>query len=83
MQLMEVGLILLFIGIVIIFIGILLSFREGEDGKSTKKEVKAGGVIFIGPIPIVFGTDKKMLIISIILALIMLVIFLVLFFNAI
>jgi uncharacterized protein (TIGR00304 family) len=35
--------------------------EEGEDESKRKSETHAAGVIMIGPIPIIFGTDKKAL----------------------
>ena len=45
------GIALIFIGFLLVFIGTLLS-ATGEA------EVEGGGVIMIGPIPIVFGTGR-------------------------
>jgi uncharacterized protein (TIGR00304 family) len=50
-------------GIALIFIGILLiigaaiyqAFTQSKEGK-----IEAGGVVFIGPIPIIWGTSKEM-----------------------
>ncbi len=51
----AIGLGLIFVGIIVIIVAIILvSFRS-----STKERVKGAGVIMIGPIPIIFGTDKK------------------------
>ncbi len=51
----TVGVILVIVGIaVIVAVIILASVRGG--GKS---KVRGGGVVMIGPIPIIFGTDKK------------------------
>ena len=51
------GMALIFVGVLIIVIAvILLSISGAKKGK-----VKGGGAIIIGPIPIVFGTDKKSL----------------------
>jgi len=53
----TLGLVLVFVGVAIIIIAaILLSVSGARKGK-----VKGGGAILIGPIPIVFGTDKKSL----------------------
>jgi uncharacterized protein (TIGR00304 family) len=47
---------LIIIGILIIIAALVLAMaRGGED----KRRVKGAGVIMIGPIPIIFGTDKK------------------------
>jgi uncharacterized protein (TIGR00304 family) len=53
----ALGIALIFVGVLIIVIAvILLSVSGGKKGK-----VKGGGAIVIGPIPIIFGTDKKSL----------------------
>jgi len=44
-----------------------------------KKKVNYGGVVFIGPIPIVFGSDKSMARLSVLIAILMLVAFLLFF----
>jgi uncharacterized protein (TIGR00304 family) len=48
---------LIFVGVLVVIIAVvLLAFSGAGRGK-----VKGGGAIIIGPIPIVFGTDKKSL----------------------
>jgi uncharacterized protein (TIGR00304 family) len=55
--LFALGVALIFIGVLIVIIAaILISVSGAQKGK-----VKGGGVILVGPIPIVFGTDKKSL----------------------
>lgn len=58
------------------------SYEEPKDSKEHgEKKVKYGGVVLIGPIPIVFGSDKNMAKISILAAILMLVaIFFIFFF---
>jgi uncharacterized protein (TIGR00304 family) len=53
----AVGLALVVAGIVIIALALILASIRGT-GKG-RANVKSAGVIMIGPIPIVFGTDKK------------------------
>ncbi len=51
----ALGAALIAVGIIIIVVAIILaSMRVSEKGK-----VKGAGVIMIGPVPIIFGTDKK------------------------
>jgi uncharacterized protein (TIGR00304 family) len=50
-----------------------------KDEPETKSEVKAGGVIMIGPIPIIFGSDKESAKTAIILAIILMLLSLLLF----
>ena len=53
----ALGVVLIFVGVLIIVIAvILLSIPGAKKGK-----VKGGGAIIIGPVPIIFGTDKKSL----------------------
>ncbi|MBS3749259.1 MAG: DUF131 domain-containing protein [Candidatus Thermoplasmatota archaeon] len=51
--------------------------QRGYEGEHSSKKSKIGGVIFLGPIPIVFGSDKKitrsMILVSIIILIIILV----------
>jgi len=51
------GITLVAVGIIIIVTAIILASMRGA-GKG-KGKVKAAGIIMIGPIPIIFGTDKK------------------------
>ncbi len=67
-SLVEVGTIIILIGFFVVFIGIFYEFfkgikkynreKEDEEGKQEEKS-EFGGVIFIGPIPIVFGSSKR------------------------
>ena len=51
----AVGIALVVVGIVVIVAAIIVaSIGGGKKGK-----VRGAGVIMIGPIPIIFGTDKK------------------------
>jgi uncharacterized protein (TIGR00304 family) len=53
----SVGIALILAGVVIIAVVVfLLSVRGAGKGK-----VRGGGAVIIGPIPIIFGTDKKSL----------------------
>ena len=49
------GLALVVIGIIIIVAAVILASK----GEAKKGKVRGAGVIMIGPIPIIFGTDKK------------------------
>jgi len=52
----SVGIGLFFSGILVVFLAIILHFVSGLKGEG---KVKGGGAIIIGPVPIIFGTDKK------------------------
>lgn len=68
MSALIIGLTLLFLGFILIVIGFLLL----ASGSSSRASV--GGVVLIGPIPIVFG-DKKasqwLIVLTLVLALLM------------
>ena len=74
----SIGFILVSIGIILIFIGIIYLMYTSIKGASGKAE--AGGVIVVGPIPIVFGTSEKITRILIILAIILFIIVLLIEF---
>lgn len=48
-----------------------------SQGKGSGGEVKGGGVVMIGPIPIIFGSDAKWASIAIVLAIALVVLALV------
>ncbi len=51
----ALGIVLVIIGIVVIVAAIVFASK----GKSNKGNMRGAGVIMIGPIPIIFGTEKK------------------------
>jgi len=76
-----------FIGFIFIFIAILLfifgfpttiesnDFRSDEQVNTIKKtSIKGGGVVLIGPIPIVFGSNWKIAVILMILSIILILV---------
>lgn len=63
-RLIILGMLVIFAGVFIVTAGILGSIVR-EKGTGTETEIRGGGVIFIGPVPIVFGTDRTMVFISI------------------
>ena len=70
----NVGMTLVFTGFALAFIAVILLLFRGA--KREKGKVKGGGVVIIGPIPIIFGTDKES--VKIILALSMVLMILLL-----
>lgn len=62
----EIGILLIFAGIIFL----IISATQGSDIKSG-----GGAVIFIGPIPIAIGTDKKWALIALILGIILYLMF--------
>jgi len=71
----------------LVFIGIIMSVvrrssqerqREKEEKKQNRKRVRGAGVVVIGPIPIVFGTDRGALLIALGAALALVIFYLLL-----
>jgi uncharacterized protein (TIGR00304 family) len=70
---------LVFIGAVIVIVGMLFVFagmiKEAVTSKdAVNGEIRGGGIIMIGPLPIIFGTDKDSLATVIILAILLVVV---------
>ena len=75
--LITIGIIFIILGFLSLAIGIMSSAMENEahekkgswnTGEESGEKIKGAGVILIGPIPIVFGTDKRSAILAILLA---------------
>lgn len=73
---------LIIAGIIVIFIGMILIF-VGAALQSTSKtsEVHTGGIILIGPIPIIFGNDKGLIITGVVFAIVIMVLYYFLFYR--
>jgi len=70
-ELVNLGFTIIFLGFAIAFVGVLLmAIRSGAVGG----KVKGGGAILVGPVPIVFGTDRESMKIILILAIVLTVI---------
>ncbi|MBE0516521.1 MAG: DUF131 domain-containing protein [Methanophagales archaeon] len=75
MKLITVGFLLVVIGILVILAGIFsMAYQAWKTGGVEKPEVRGGGVVMIGPIPILFGTDIGALKFVMILAIVLMVI---------
>lgn len=73
-----IGYFLIFLGIIIVFITMFMFLLKSIKGKT---ETRGGGIIFIGPFPVIFGTDihiaKWLVIVALIIVLILLTITLI------
>ncbi len=70
---------LVLVGIAIIVAGFFVVFLATFAGASSEEgerrgNVKGGGVILIGPIPIVFGSDARWASVAIVLAILLIVV---------
>jgi uncharacterized protein (TIGR00304 family) len=75
------SIILAFLGIILIMIDVARSSRskekrDGQEGEEKKAEV--GGVVLIGPVPIIFGNDPSVIKWAVILTIIIVVLFVIL-----
>ncbi len=69
--LVVLGIILIMLGMfLVVFKAITRSARESANGEENVK-IRTGGVIMIGPIPVVFGSDKRSAMIAIVLIIVL------------
>jgi len=71
-DLVLAGILLVLTGFGVVVVAMLSQGRKGGA------EVKGGGVIMVGPVPIIFGSDMKWTSVAIILAIILIVLTVVL-----
>jgi len=69
------GIIFVFVGVILMIIGSIL------QSASKSGEVHTGGIVLIGPIPIIFGNDKSLIIAAVIFAIIIMVLWYLLFYR--
>jgi uncharacterized protein (TIGR00304 family) len=72
-----IGVAIIFVGFLIVMIAVTMSGSRrspDQDGDRQDTHVRGGGVIMIGPIPIIFGSDAKWTSIAIVLAIILIVV---------
>lgn len=74
-KVITLGILIIFMGCVVLFAGVITSMHK--QGESCTTTVKTGGIILIGPIPIVFGTNRNVVIFSICGAILFLLTYLV------
>jgi uncharacterized protein (TIGR00304 family) len=80
--LITIGIVVVILGILLLFLGsLLLSSGKGEGSSKETSQIRGGGVLMIGPIPIIFGTDKGSVVGLVILAIILMVISYLLFYR--
>ncbi|HUV79894.1 MAG TPA: DUF131 domain-containing protein [Candidatus Bathyarchaeia archaeon] len=83
MKLITVGFLIVLIGMLVILAGVFsMAYQSWKTGGVERPEagVRGGGIVMIGPIPIIFGTDVGALKIVMILAIVLMIIAAILFF---
>ena len=73
-SLTQIGFGLIIFGFVLALVAVLLLMVKSRPGGT---KTRGGGILFIGPIPIIFGTDRESAKIVVVLAIILMVVFLV------
>ncbi len=68
--LVSIGIVLLILGFFLVISGMMRA-KANEGEEKAHERIKGGGVILIGPVPIVFGTDKKYALLLMILAIVL------------
>ncbi len=81
-EITKLGFTLIFAGMIVAILGVLLIFVSLLKSQNMKSEIRGGGVILIGPFPIVFGTDKQSATFAAVLGLVILLIFILFYFMA-
>lgn len=76
----ELGIVIIFIGVIVVLAAfVLLFFSSIKSGRA-----RGGGALIIGPLPIVFGSDKEsvrtVLWLSIALIVLLFIVFILLYF---
>jgi uncharacterized protein (TIGR00304 family) len=71
-DLVFIGAAIILVGFLVVFLSLMMASRSSESGER-RTEVKGGGVILIGPIPIIFGSDAKWASIAIVLGIVLII----------
>ncbi len=91
---LTIGILLIFLSFILFFVFSAASFKKQSDSRKdraayeesrSKTKSDYGGVIFIGPIPIIFGKDKsiakKMMYVGLAIAVILLALYLIFIYS--
>lgn len=70
-SLISAGLLFIFLGIALIILGGIASMIRGVRRDDSNATMRGGGIIMLGPIPIVFGSDRGTVKSLIVLALVL------------
>ncbi len=71
-DLVTIGIVVILAGILVLFLATFFGARSNErEDEKERTKVRGGGVVLIGPIPIIFGSDAKWASIVVVLAIIL------------
>ncbi|WP_054857368.1 DUF131 domain-containing protein [Vulcanisaeta sp. JCM 16159] len=74
----TLSIILALLGIVLIIIDVMRSHEEEKEDENEKRKSSVGGVVLIGPVPIIFGNDLSIIKWAIVLTIIIVALFVIL-----
>ena len=83
MKLITLGFLVVLLGMLLILLGVFSQvYQSWKTGSTEQQEngIRAGGVIMIGPIPLIFGSDPGALKLAIILAIVLMALALILMY---
>jgi uncharacterized protein (TIGR00304 family) len=73
-DLVFIGIGIIFAGFRVVFLAMVMSGKNKSEREETQAQMRGGGVIMIGPIPVIFGSDAKWTSVAIVLAIVLIVI---------
>jgi uncharacterized protein (TIGR00304 family) len=72
-DLVFLGTAMVLIGFLVVFLAMVLSGKSSDEGEGQTR-VRGGGVIMVGPIPIIFGSDARWASVAVVLAIVLIVV---------
>ncbi len=73
LDLVFIGVAIILAGFLVVFLATVMSGKSSGEGEG-RAHVKGGGVVMLGPIPIIFGSDAKWASVAIVLAIVLIVV---------
>ncbi len=81
--LIGLGIVLVILGIILLLVGILISALSGTSrGEESGEKTEVGGVVIIGPIPIIFGSSGKAALMAAVLGTVIMILAIILYVMA-
>jgi uncharacterized protein (TIGR00304 family) len=73
LDIVFIGMAIILAGLLVVFLASVVSDEPSED-REGRAHVKGGGVIMVGPIPVIFGSDSKWASVALVLATVLIVV---------